>query len=608
MSYVPPEVPLAGVIKKKTKKAFVPGFGGRTADSEDRASSYRYAKSTDETDVITPEPCEPFVADEKPMAKQGRCEPISADVVEQGIQEPTSVAAEPEDLPNHEPTLPGPHVAEERDAVIEHKVTEDPAHEVPVGDEAVTVNKEEVTPINLVSIRGEIQSLTQQLAELRIQKETASDELEAFLNEQTVLCENERFEEAELLDIEIQRVRDDLFDLNSMILESVPTKLRDAKSQLRAMHVTQLDLQRSMLAERKTQLESANAEMDEACQSLSHRLATIEEVDTQFVARDEDLKAKEAILAAKRQEVDSAILAESEKVVADKARAEKESAALEIRIEELQRELAQAMADRSQCAMIISASDLRLSTIRNVEFARDLEELAEMEAEVSAATAALTEEKSVLGGGHFASVELELETLETERVAVLAAAESEVADLTKEVNDWGILVTLDRENSEFYATIDAQLAPLTKTYLEASEYCLFMAETTKSAESQTDTFKSRVAAMKAGLPALEAAKREAVANRSFKEAKELAAELKDITEELEAAEQTLNELKSKARSARADLAAADAVAESALHEWRAAELETSAAISEFEKSRYEKITSLLESISSLDVRSALVIT
>lgn len=108
----------------------------------------------------------------------------------------------------------------------------------------------------------------------------------------------------------------------------------------------------------------------------------------------------------------------------------------------------------------------------------------------------------------------------------------------------------------FQNTFSERLAPLRTVQsqlYETSQTAQMFAEELESCETQLNCFKSSLNAKKNLLPSLEEDKKQAIANRAFGEAKEIAAEIKDVNDQVAAAQDTTALLRAAVNKARKDL-------------------------------------------------------
>ena len=543
MSYIPPEIPLE-VGKKKTKKAFVPGYAGRAPDSEDRSSSYRYAKSTDETDVVTPiEPC----------AETAVGVPVVPDDVE------SSVAAV-------------------CDAVLS---TERPSDECDRHEEREQESSpESVTPAPsaCITVLESIAHLTRELACMQEEKRVVASELKALLTEEAELCEAERFDEAEIIESRIQGLADRLALLDSQICRSQPAAIRAARRRLEQLRADALAQRQAELASVVSESDCMRARFESQLDELQTRLAAVRKVDEMFAVEDAAVRERREALAVAKAALEEEIATESGEAAGEKARAEAEAAALDLRIAELQRELAEAMAQRSECAMVVSANELRLSTVRKVHFANELEELADRQRELEEEEARLADKKASSGGGDLNAIQDEISDLVKLRSEAEAVCVSRVDLLRREVDELSLISEMESRWSLERERAESLVLPLREKLLAAYEMSQLVTEAARAAEAEMAGLKARVTRLKLRVPELEAEKREAIAARSFKEAKDLASELKEASDELDASEERLGRLRAAAKAARAEVALANATVSARREELAVAEAEWAGAL------------------------------
>jgi hypothetical protein len=142
-----------------------------------------------------------------------------------------------------------------------------------------------------------------------------------------------------------------------------------------------------------------------------------------------------------------------------------------------------------------------------------------------------------------------------------------------------ILSEYDRLVTQLTQPLEAARSRL----IESAEFRIFLSESVAAIESEISAFKKSVKhGSQERIPQLEEAKRVAIENRSFKEAKELNDELKSIVDELAVSDEKLNSLKSKLANTR-----------NALRDARSAETEARQRLMEIEVGFSNRRTDLL---------------
>ena len=625
-SYVAPIVDLSSVpastapislVKKKTRKAFVPGYGAVKSDFDGRS----VCSSADNGVAQVSQPVPRFinVPSQEPSTTSSPQEGVSAVI---SRVESIDEAVTPEVM--NELVEPVPETAETEPRHIEVQIH--PTKNVTQGD-AVNVADEE-------TIRGESSHLSEEstiqadltkVADQDTSPDSHSEDVKALIHQQTelrkthvslksrladlvtrqdALCEEEKFEEAEALDSELRAVRDELHRINSELSISLPARLAAA----RAAASAQLDVLLRMKVEHLTALRDASSveqtRFEATKKALQHRLAVAVKVDEQFAEQENDVGALREALVARQTELESRIEAESQNLISDKKSAELEYAQVDKLIGDLQTQLAEAMAKRSECAMRLSGAEMRLTSVR-AQYVDELEDVEVQSAQVEAAVRALTEAKEAMGGGDKAAIEKELADLNIDAEDSQGSSMLEIAGLEADVRDFEALISAQSKwDSEFAVMVEA-VSVIREQAIEASEETQMLLESLTDAEKQVDTFRAKVAEMKIRLPELEENKRVAVASRAYKDAKELTAEIKDIADQVDGAEAKLTELRASAKSARVVLQSATKTEEELAVQRDAAELGFAVKETEWLKSKVTDIQRLIGEVTNAKVLATL---
>ena len=624
-SYVAPIVDLSSVpastapislVKKKTRKAFVPGYGAVKSDFDGRS----VCSSADNGVGQVPQPVPRFinVPSQEPSTTSSPPEGVSAVVSRvESIDEavtPEVMNELVEPMPETAETEP-PHIEVQihpTDAAQEDAVNV--ADEETVRGESSHLSEESTIQADLTKVPDQdtspdshsedVKALMHQQSELRKTHVSLKSRLADLVTRQDALCEEEKFEEAEALDSELRTVRDELHRINSELSISLPARLAAA----RAAASAQLDVLLRMKVEHLTALRDASSveqtRFEATKKALQHRLAVAVKVDEQFAEQENDVGALREALVARQTELESRIEAESQNLISDKKSAELEYAQVDKLIGDLQTQLAEAMAKRSECAMRLSGAEMRLTSVR-AQYVDELEDVEVQSAQVEAAVRALTEAKEAMGGGDKAAIEKELADLNIDAEDSQGSSMLEIAGLEADVRDFEALISAQSKwDSEFAVMVEA-VSVIREQAIEASEETQMLLESLTDAEKQVDTFRAKVAEMKIRLPELEENKRVAVASRAYKDAKELTAEIKDIADQVDGAEAKLTELRASAKSARVVLQSATKTEEELAVQRDAAELGFAVKETEWLKSKVTDIQRLIGEVTNAKVLATL---
>lgn len=275
-------------------------------------------------------------------------------------------------------------------------------------------------------------------------------------------------------------------------------------------------------------------------------------------------------------------------------------------IEELQRQLAVAMAKRSELAMIISGSDLKLSTIR-VAYSQELEEVDELETEIKQAESVLIAEKEAAGGGDKLAVEAAIAKLEFNQRDTTSTLKFEVESIRKQISEQEKLFEVQKTWFKAESELLSAVQPIRQQIVESEEYVELLEEQLRNGEFKLASFKENTAEMKLRLPQLEEEKRAAIANRSFKEAKDLTNEIKDITDAIAGVETTQTELRRNVKSARSELGEAVAALEGLRSELQTVDAKFEEDMQSFVTKKLADISELPTGESSDLVKAALIV-
>lgn len=275
------------------------------------------------------------------------------------------------------------------------------------------------------------------------------------------------------------------------------------------------------------------------------------------------------------------------------------------RIEELQRQLAEAMAERSELAMIISGSGLKLSTIR-IAYSQELEEVDELKAEIDQAESILVAEKEAAGGGNKSAVEAAIAELKSNQKDTTSTLIFQVDSIRNQISDQEKLFQVQKTWFKSESELLSAVQPIRRQIVESEQYVELLEEQLRDAELKLSSFKENKTEMTLRLPQLEEEKRVAIANRSFKEAKDLTNEIRYITDAIAAVETTQAELRGNVKSARSELGEAVAALDGLKAELNTVEAKFEEDMLSFLTKKLAEISVLSTEESSELVRAALI--
>jgi hypothetical protein len=634
-SYVPPEIVEVSsaqlgpvVIKKKTKKAFVPGAGVRdhAPRSYSEASDREMTRSTTEIETVThTSPAEevgvigeltspPEDTTESQKHTNSVEETREGEVHRRAAEETVEVETGPSLAEARENIETNTYTAEERGEILapsyQTEETGEPEH--PADPTGTRLNKEDVTADkeqNPLSNESEItavfscESLVSRERELRESKAQICAEIAALVSEQSRLCENEAFDEAELLEAQIQEKRESLFEVVYDLGSVLPQEMEKLKLEQLEREERMLTTLRSQIAteEEKTRLfrESTSQRIAE----LRERLAVVIKVDEKFNQQQLDIDSRKVEISNKRSEIDSLIDDQCAEISAEKTAAEQRYEELDALIEDLQKQLAQAMEQRSECARTISGNELKLRTVQ-VQFADQLEELEFEESTVNELVDELKAMKEAEGGGDAAALGADLMELEQLEEASEQEGKEKLKNLSSLLQDLEKFNQVRIAFEEEKEKILCHVYTLRRQLVESSEYTKLISDQLRTAESSVEVFKKKVAEMKERLPILEAEKKDAIASRDFKGAKELASEISEMMAEIDNADTRLSALRSGVKSGRAELGVARQLEETLEKELEEAEKSSDEIFSHLIQKTIKPIDDILESVESESIRQS----
>jgi hypothetical protein len=570
-AYVPPTIgaaPAMSVVKKK--KATKVGFGSVCRPTENSSVS----GSRLEDDRIS-------VADSQPTIE-------CADLFKPTIETPeTAVTPEVEES----------KISEQRCievAEIEESIPDRPIEEC--GDEVVVepppTSTDQITPLitTLADLVGAYTEQSIRQSKLREEKTTIEFSIAQLVSEQNDFCEAENFDSADKLNAEIDTLRNKLVDVISELYSEIPKKMNELRNEQQLIMDKISSQGEQQLNDLLAEKRDAESLFETTSKNLRSKMESMAEVDGLFAQQEEDIDARKCVLRNRQDEVEHLIGEESEKLEKEKTQAEDEYNRLDELIVDLQAQLAAAMAARSDCAMTISASDLKLKNIR-AKFSNVLEELDDEQFQIEEETKDLLDAKIAAGGGDVKSVQAQIDSTSSSH-------SKEIEDLmTRE----SLLISQKDEVGKFFeALIEFTTCIPSATdyeeFVSACEYTRFLNDAVVELELELSNFKlSLISARETELPALEAAKKMAVSNRAFRDAKEIAEEIKRISDELDSANERQNELKTKLVSARAELQEARNVEEKMRAEIAEIESKLVSKSKDAETKFFDQISSLQES-------------
>lgn len=524
MTYIPPTVgvplslPLGGggpnpllLQKRKTKKAFVPGFAGRFETDESVVSSVHSPSSLPRSDV--PDVPNPITSSTK---KDDEAIPELKEEIQTELNEQSNEAEKTEERVN-------------------------------IGDEKIQSvdSSNEVTD---ESRRKKV--LANRQHDLLLKQTNLMERINNLESQQNELCGFERFEEAESIDSEISHLRESLLELNNEYYVEIPSQISDINSRIETLTKTAIAEKNAQVVQILGKINGKTQELETARESLLKDLVRAREIDGKFRDRDSALKEREIDLMKRSDEIEEKILHESKAIEAENFEAESKISELDSLISDLQKQLSEAINKRSEYAISLSGNQLKLKSIR-VQFSTQLEELEDDRARFEESKCELIALKSSEGGGNVENLEEQLQRLESELESVKNSDQTN--HIEKEIFDMTLLLDRQGKWEAELTEIKASIDPARTALIEASQLTSFLNDTYKQSEAQLDNFRTRIRLLEDKVPLMEAEKAAAIADRAFKEAKELSVELKSITEEISGAESRLSDLKKAVKANRSEL-------------------------------------------------------
>ena len=524
MTYIPPTVgvplslPLGGggpnpllLQKRKTKKAFVPGFAGRFETDESVVSSVHSPSSLPRSDV--PDVPNPITSSTK---KDDEASPELKEEIQTELNEQSNEAEK----------------TEERDNIGDEKI-----QSVDSSNEVIEESRRKKV-------------LANRQHDLMLKQTNLMERINNLESQQNELCGFERFEEAESIDSEISLLRESLLELNNEYYVEIPCQISDINSRIETLTKTAIAEKNAQVVQILGKINGKTQELETARESLLKDLVRAREIDGKFRDRDSALIEQEIDLMKRSDEIEEKILHESKAIEAENFEAESKISELDSLISDLQKQLSEAINKRSEYAISLSGNQLKLRSIR-VQFSTQLEELEDDRARFEESKCELIALKSSEGGGNVENLEEQLQRLESELESVKNSDQTN--HIEKEISDMTLLLDRQGKWEAELTEIKASIDPARTALIEASQLTSFLNDTYKQSEAQLDNFRTRIRLLEEKVPLMEAEKAAAIADRAFKEAKELSVELKSITEEISRAESRLSDLKKAVKANRSEL-------------------------------------------------------
>jgi hypothetical protein len=532
MTYQPPPVPVTavsigttagGVIKKK--KAFIPGYAGMRSVSD--FDSRSVASSNQRREMSTDEGLHTPVEEVETTHRVEPPEQPSPEQVENG-EDAKEVEVIPQD----------PLSVEEN--IIEEEAKPDVAGPETSGIDEAPDGRVIVEGIETEEYKSSMMDLIEMESKFLAEKLKLKEDLSDLIVAQNKFCQEEKFEEADNLENKIELIKSEIFGINHELLVSIPRKVSSFREQrLEKIVGVKASLEREY-KEAKTAHEKQECSSLKTIKELKSSLDLSRIVEEKF--KDDRLNVSKLRddFEAKRKHLKEEVSVQSQEICHGKEIAQIEYEEVDQLINDLQKQLTEAMEKRSALAMKISGLEIELKSIEFTHSANDQEEeteLIRLENELR--------DKIVAEGGceDLEKLKMELEqfeeSLESDRQREIKLEERFASRKTEIEIGIGILQVHDRKPNSVNAMIECQ------------ELYEFLREDLKNMELHLETFKDETVVLRdKKLPELEEAKRGAIQSRSFKEAKELSDEIKVIQDRLDATDVKVVEFKSKIKTAR----------------------------------------------------------
>ena len=603
MTYIPPPVALPALsggnpllVKKKTKKAFVPGFA-------DDAKSHHSGVSS-----IAQSPARRFQQDDitDPNKEAVARVEINEQDVEEHISTPKDQVSEiivtphgevEEDVESHQGDLDcgfSQHKSYEdevkEDVIVASEISQE-TNDAGVKDVIVSSESQGELLQDRVG-ESEIIELSKREMELKTEKTILHFRLNELESKQSDLCSSELFEEAELVESEISLVRASLYDLNCELFYTIPNRIAELDAQILAGRNTEVMETAGLVARLVEERDGRKLELETARESLLANLEKIKQVDLLFREKDLELEARENELEEKADLIEHEISEQSAQIELEKSQAETEYLRLDAVVQDLQNQLALAVSQRSECSVIISGNDLKLKNIR-VQFSRQLDELDEDMAGLREAKESVVRDKRAQGGGDLGEAEKLIADVD-EEIESISNQKDEINEMERRIENFEFFFSEKKVWKSKLEILKAEIEPVRKSSMEACELTNLLKEGYRDSERKLDTFRARISALRHKVPELEAEKKAAIADRAFKEAKELSNDLKSVIEEIEGSEAQLNELKQVLKSNRSELNRAIQAENDLRLQLEKSETEFSIAFSNHLSEKYETILRLID--------------
>jgi chromosome segregation ATPase len=560
------------VIKKKTKKAFVPGSGfTRRLDETARSiSEYSFdapekgeaVESFNSTTVHSMNVSIAHTEDNEGNVENNfqksdtfnqaaEAEQVASEHVEDNekvdTQEINSEEIDNSKLAHEHPEgkeVDGCENVDGEEVEVEETTTHDQK------TEDICSGEKEREPLS--ELLEEERLLLEKQADLQTRKRAIISSITTLLEEQSFLCEQEKFDEAEQVDSLICCKRSALFDLNKELGSMIPTELGRVRSLISETQKSLLTVLGNQIIDEKGTFEVEAETIQQSLEELRERMQMVQRVEEMFEPRQAQLEERRLVLNERKSLIEEEIDKETGTAAEEKRKAEVRYEELEVLVNELQAKLADAMAERSECAKIISASELREKTVR-VQFGEAIDELEHEEEELTRECDELMEEKISAGGGKPSEIEAVIQELERTQINQNTLFDEKLVELNRDRTELQALECLYAEWERETKVSQNPVFDLRSKLVDASEYAQLIADQVPLAETELAAFKTKVQSLRERIPKLEAEKKEAIANRDFKGAKELAMELSETVSQIDSADSKLESLKNHVKTNRAEL-------------------------------------------------------
>ena len=383
-------------------------------------------------------------------------------------------------------------------------------------------------------------------------------EISQLLERQNEYCDKEDFANADLIDTEIGKIKDLLFEVNKKLMIDTPAKMSELNSMSEAKLLAEIEKVGELVLKSNLEYEEMKNALKTKTHLLEKKFQSSKKIDENYAKDEAECSAQMEAYLVQQSELDQTILAETEQIDFERNEAIEKHDLWNEKVDKLQKELAVAMEKRSEFAMIISSAEMKLGRIHS-DFSDQTEQLALIHSAVLQQKEKIRETKTQLGGGiteevqvEIAKVSMELENSES----LMSETQMEYGKKRTEL----LAKTKIRysKNSQFSILI-APLRLAQSEFIEASSHVRLLSDSLKASESELSKFKSK--SLKTRLLELESDKKEAIASRSFREAKEISDEIKIVIDEIESSESVLALLRSNLSQCRCEWLAATRVEE-----------------------------------------------